>query len=1003
MDATVNAPRVPPEIIPSERGFTENRGQISNPGVRLYLYAGRTQVGFGVGEVLFRAPESPSSAGGVLLRATFANANRAEPVGTARLPYSTNFLLGPNPAQWRTNVPSYRQVMYPGLYQGIDLVFTATASGAKYEFVVAPGADVASIGMQFQGMKELGLNPSGNLVIDTSSVDLVDTAPVAYQAGREVDCGFVIRGSDTVGFRCVGVDSSRELRIDPLVYATYIGSTGVDRASAVAADSAGNTYVVGAAGESDFPTTPGAFNRTFSGGCGFLACADAFVAKLNAAGTGLIYATFLGGTAYEVGYGIAVDGPGNAYVTGNTSSSDFPVTVGAPQRANGGGSDAFVAKLGPAGDTLVYSTYLGGSAWDIGSSIAVDSTHSAYVTGETQSPDFPTTVGAYNRTYTTAAAFASKLSADGASLGYSTFLGSSYEGGASIAVDPSGDAFIAGATAYSWYPTTIGALRRTSLWMEAFVTRMNAAGSALVYSTFLGGDRYDYANAIALDSVGNALVTGHTNSSDFPVTPGAWNTTVPAGGDHVYVAKLNAMGSALTYGTFIGGTKFSGGNAIAVDPAGDTFVVGFTSDLDFPTTPGSIQPAHAGDPGYTDAFISELSPSGSQLLASTYLGGTGGDVAMSVALDVAGNAYISGETSSMDFPVTQGAFDTTPNFNYTTQRLDDGFVAKLSNLVGGLTYRITVDTGPAGLDVEINGTSHATPYTFWCPNGTSVWMNATSPQLKGSYQYWFSSWSDGGAEDHLIACVPGLSLTAYYTTTPQPDFVLLASPSRSSSAPGGSATVDLTVLSLNGYSGPIVNLSVSTVPAGVTAHFAPSFVAPSGTAGLSLSISPTVTPGVYPMAIEGTNGTATRSVPFQLEVLGLQVTTNTTSLSIEAGSLGSATLMVTLEGNYTNPVVLSVSGLPAGVGVSLSTGQFFTTGATTLTFIVAENAATGTYPVTVSAVGAVIKRSLSFSLQILGGGMPVAPTGDWTALFGWFLGAIVIAAAVIYLIERRKR
>lgn len=1003
---TGKAPNVSPVVTPAEQGFTANSGQLSNPAVQFYLSTGPMRVGFAASEILFVVAEPHSPERGVLVRASFENASHSDPVGTGLLPHRTNYLVGRNQAQWRTNLPSYRQVVYARLYDGIDLVFTATASGAKYTFVIAPGADPAAIGIRFEGMEGLRLDPSGNLVIQTMAGDLVDNAPLGEQAGRHLDCAFVLRNSRTVGLHCSGADPSRELRIDPLVYATYIGSTGVDRASAVAADTSGNAYFAGAAGESDFPTTPGAFDPTFGGGCGFLACADAFVAKLNPSGTGLIYATFLGGGAYDEAYGIAVDDLGDAYVTGNTSSSNFPVTAGAVQTTYGGGGDSFIAAIGPAGDSLIYSTYLGGNAWDIGYSVAVDSAHNAYVTGETESSNFPTNVGAYNRTYSTGAAFAAKVSADGKTLTYSTFLGSSYTGGASMAVDSSGNAFIAGATPFPWYPTTAGAFRRTLQSVDAFVTELNAAGSALVYSTFLGGSRYDYAYALALDATGNVFVTGTTNSSDFPVTPGAWNTTFPGPtrAGYVYVAELNTLGSTLNYATFVGGTGLSTGNAIAVDPAGNAFVVGFTFGADFPTTPGAVQPAYAGAPGYSDAFISELNPSGSQLLASTYLGGTGGDTGMSVALDAAGNLYISGETSSMDFPVSPGAFDTTPNFNYTTQRLDDGFVAKLSSLRGGLSYKITINTGPTGLQVGINGTSQTAPHTFWCANGTSVWINATSPQLRGSYQYWFASWSDGGAEDHSIACAPDLSLTAYYTTTPQPDYVLLASPSRISTAPGGNATIDLTVLGLNGYSGPIVNFSLSGAPTGVTASFVPTFVAPSGTASVSLSVSAAVAPGVYPMTVRGMNGTATRSVPFQLEVLGLQVTSNTTSLSIEAGSLGSATVTVTLKGNYTNPVVVSVSGLPAGVGVSISTAQFFMTGAATLTFIVAQHAAVGTYPVIVSAVGTVIQRSLSFSLQILpGGGVTIAPAGNWTALFGWFLAVIVIAAAVIYLIERRKR
>jgi len=1001
---TVRAPD-PSGVTLSEHGFTANLGQVANPAVRFYFSTGSMRVGFATDAVLFVAAEGPSGGQDVLVRATFANANRAEPVATGPLPYSTNFLVGRSPAHWRTNVPSYRGVAYEGLYDGIDLAFTGTSSGAKYEFVIAPGADVAAIGIRFEGMMGLRLDPSGNLVIRTTSGDLVDSAPLGDQAGRTVDCGFVLRDAKTVGFRCSGVDPSRELRIDPLIYATFLGSTGVDRASAVATDSSGNAYIAGAAGESDFPTTPGAFDRTFGGGCGFLACADAFVAKLNPSGTGLIYATYLGGSAYDVAYGITVDDLGNAYVTGNTSSNDFPVTGGAFRTTYGGGGDAFIAAISPAGDSLVYSTYLGGSAWDIGYSLAVDSAHTTYVTGETQSSDFPTTLGAYNRTYTTAAAFAAKLSADGKSLVYSTFLGSSYTGGASIAVDASGNAFIAGTTMFSWYPTTPGAYRRALQWADAFVTELNAAGSALTYSTFLGGSAYDYANAIDLDAAGNAFVTGSTNSSDFPVTPGAWNTTFPGAsrGGYVYVAELNAAGSGLTYATFIGGTSYSIGNAIAVDSTGDAFVAGLTTSSDFPTTPGAVQPAYAGPPGYSDAFVSELSPSGGGLLASTYLGGTGGEAVMGLALDGGGQVYVSGETSSMDFPVTQGAFDTTPNFNYTTQSLDDGFVAKLSSLVGGLTYKILVDTGPTGLQLEINGTRQTTPHAFWCANGTSVWINATSPQLQGSYQYWFSSWSDGGPEDRSVACVRALTLTAYYTTTPQPDYVLLASPSRANTAPGANATVDLTVLGLNGYVGPIVTLSLAGAPAGVTGTFSPTFVAPSGTATLTLEVSPSVAPGVYPMAIQGRNGTATRAVPFQLEVLGLRVTPGAAAVAIRVGSLGSTTVNVTLEGNFTNPVVLSILGLPAGVGVSFSTAQFFATGTTTLSFIVADNAAVGTYPVTLWAVGSVISRSASLNLQILPGGGTLGGAGDWAALFGWFVGAMVISAAVIYLIERRRR
>ncbi len=1008
--ATTPARMTLPGMAPVERGatpwglgFTANVGQLANPSVRFYFATNSLQIGFATGEILLVAAQGAMSPQGVLVRAAFENAYAVEPVGKGSLPYTMNFLPGDAYGRAHTDVPSYREVVYPRLYDGIDLVYSASASGTKYAFSLAPGADVADIAIRIEGMEALGINTAGDLVIQTAAGNLLDSAPVADQAGRAVACGFVLRDAQHVGYRCFGVDPARSLRIDPLIYATYLGSTGIDAVGSVTSDSSGATYVTGAAGGPDFPTTPGAFNRTYAGGCAPTACADAFVAKFNPSGTGLVYATFLGGAGYDKGYAIAVDSAGNAYVTGNTSSSDFPTTAGAYDRTYRGGSDAFVAELNDAGNGLVYSTFLGGSAWDTADSIALDGTGNTYVAGWTLSSDFPTTTGAYNRSFQSRAVFVSKLSSTGTTLSYSTFIADGEAHG--VAVDAGGNAYAAGHTSFPYFPTTAGAIRSTPTALDGFITKLNPTGSGLIYSTLLGGSGYDYVNAIALDAAGDAIVTGATNSTDFPVTAGAWNTSFPSPtrGGYVYVAQLNATGTSLNYATFIGGTGESTGLSLAVDGSGNAFVAGATWSSDFPTTNAAIQPTYRGTAGYSDAFLSELNAAGSTLLASTYLGGTGGDAAMGIAVDPIGRIHVAGETSSMDFPVTQGAFDTTPNINYTTQILVDAFIAKLSDLTGELTYKVTVDTAPTGLQVDANGAAYTAPFSFWCTNSTTVWVNATSPQLLGSYQYYFSSWSDGGAEDHTITCVPGVTLTAYFTTIPQPEFVLLASPSRATTAPGGNATVDLTVLGLNGYSGPIVNLSLSREPSWVTGTFSPTFVAPSGGATLTLAVSASAPPGVYPLAIHGYNGTATRSVAFQLEVLGLQIAASATTLPIQAGSLGSATVTVTLSGNYSSPVVLSVSGLPAGVGVSLTTAQFLATGVTTLTFIVASNALAGTYPVTVSAAGPGVIRAVPLILQVLPGGGTVASGGEWTTLLAWFLGVAAVASAAIYMVERRKR
>ena len=994
----------PPGLTAWGRGFTQNLGQLADSHVRFYSSSMWPQVGFAPNEVVFVLAQSRTSPQGVLVRAVFENANPVEPIGIEKLAYPTNFLKGLDLARSRTEVPSYRQVAYRGLYDGIDLVYAATPSGTKYEFLLAPGASVADVAIRFDGADSIRMDAAGNVIVHTAARDLVDAAPTGDQKGRAVPCGFVLRDSTTVGYRCPDTNGDLPLRIDPLIYATYLGSTGVDQVAAVVADSMGDAYVTGTAGGPDFPTTTGAFDRTFGGGCDTLSCADAFVAMLNPSGTGLIYATFLGGSGYDKGNAIAVDGSGHVYVVGETFSGDFPTTPGAYDRTYHGQSDVFVARLNVSGDALDFSTFLGGTSWDYGSSIAVDSAGGVHVAGHSFSSDFPTTVGAFNRTFQGHAAFASMLSSTGSALSYSTFIG---DGRAhAIQVDAAGNAYIAGETSDRYFPTTPGALKTTFTTQDGFITKLNPSGSGLNYSTLFGGNLYDYVDAMTVDASGDAFITGATNSSDFPFTPGAWNTTFPRAtrGGYPYVAELNPSGSALNYATFIGGTSGSStGTAIAVDSAGNAFVVGSAFDLDFPTTPGAVQPSHQGEPGYSDAFISELNPAGSNLLASTYLGGSYSDTASGVALDSSADVYVSGVTYSYDFPVTQGAFDTTPNVNYTTNSLADGFVVKVGSLTGPLMYKTTVDTGPTGLLVEVNGTPYTAPFAFWCVSGSSVWMNATSPQLVGSYQYWFSSWSDGGAQDHPITCAPGLYLAAYYTRTPQPDFVLLASPSRTGTAPGGNATVDLTVLGLNGYAGSIVSLSLSGVPPGVSGTFSPTFVAPSGTATLTLAVSSAVAPGVYPLSIRGNNGTAVRSVPFQLEVLGLQLAANTTALAIAAGNLGSASVSVTLKGNYTNPVVLSVSGLPAGVGVSLTTAQFFASGVATLTFIVAPNAIAGTYPVVVFAAGGGVTRAVSLDLRVLAGGGISPSASDWMPLFEWFVAAAAISAGVIYAIERRKK
>jgi hypothetical protein len=474
----------------------------------------------------------------------------------------------------------------------------------------------------------------------------------------------VLKGAHRVGFEVAAYDRRQPLVIDPvLFYSTYLGGANDDDASAIAVDANGNASVTGGTSSTNFPTTAGAFRLT-SGGL-----TDAFIIRLDPAGA-MVYSTYLGGAGDDEGRAIAVDGAGNTYVTGDTTSGNFPTTAGSFRQTLSGLTDAFVIRLNAAG-LPVYSTYLGGAGEDEGLAIRVNAAGNAYVTGETGSADFPTTVGSFRRTLGGLSdAFVTRLGATGA-LVYSTYLGgSAADDGRGIAIDASGNAYVTGETFSTDFPTTAGAPRATLAGAtDAFVTKLNATGSALVYSTYLGGTGADRGSAIAVDTLTNpnAYLTGRTFSSNFPTTAGALRTTL-AGTTDAFVARLDPTG-ALAYSTYLGGSGTDEAFSIAVDGAGNAYITGETVSSDFPTTSGAPQAVRAG---LKDAFVTKLSPAGA-LVYSTYLGGRGEDTAFSIAVDAASNAYVAGETASTDFPTTAGAFDRTFN------GIEDAFVTKITD------------------------------------------------------------------------------------------------------------------------------------------------------------------------------------------------------------------------------------------------------------------------------------------------------------------------------------
>ena len=577
---------------------------------------------------------------------------------TGREPHvgHSSFLRGSDPAAWVREVPHFGEVLFDDIYPGIDLVFHGGGGLLEYDFVVAPGADPAAISLEFAGADGLALDGGGNLELRVSRGDrfprdepLVMNAPVAFQqiGGRRhsVEVTFELVGESRTRFAVGRYDPASPLIIDPAIgFSTFLGGSGSDDLPRIALGDDGSIFVVGTTTSTDFPTRAAstdvvAFGSSLSGD------ADLFVARLDASGSTLLYSTYVGGSGVDRGTAIVVDDDGNAYVAGETGSRDFPV-VAAVQGQLGGSTDAFVLKLTGDGSELLYATYLGGSGVDAGTGIAIDDTRRVYVIGQTGSEDFPTANALQPARGAPSDAFVARLDARGATLEYATYLGGedSNDAALAVAVDGAGAAYLTGTTDSAAFPTSGAAQPRFGGGRDAFVAKLSPDGSSLEYATHLGGSGIDAGLAIALDSSGSVYVTGQTDSADFPLRRPLQRRL--GGGADAFVSKLDPSGRELVYSTYLGGSADDVGGGIAVDGAGNAYVTGMTSSIDFPTRE-SLQPYFGGG---ADAFLSRINDLGTGFAYSTYFGGKGAEAGVGVVVDGAGNAYVAGQTSSSDFP-----------------------------------------------------------------------------------------------------------------------------------------------------------------------------------------------------------------------------------------------------------------------------------------------------------------------------------------------------------------
>jgi hypothetical protein len=587
----------------------------------------------------------------LLIKAQFLNANPDVVVaGEGLLNHKCNYFYGNDPSKWRSEVPSYSSITYKDIWPGIDLKYHGNGKGIKYDFIINPGANLSQIKIRYEGVEALSITNQGDLKAQTRFGLIYEDIPRIYQDIGGLQCEiagrYAIIEPGVFGFVLDdGFDRALPLVIDPeLVYSTYLGGDSTDCGQSIAIDGSGNAYVTGYTQSSNFPMV-----NPYDGG--FNGDKDVFVTKLSPAGDSLIYSTYLGGDALDWGRCVVVDSNNCAYITGYTQSQNFP-TQNPFDSTLGGDFDAFVCKLNAAGNGLVYSTYLGGSIRECEygrHGMAVDRNQCAYIAGRTNSPDFPL-LNPFDSVLVFADAFITKFSPDGNTLVYSSFLGGShYDDSHWITVDDSGFAYVTGETWSDDFPIKNPFDGTLAGGEDAFVSKISIAGDSLIYSTYIGGDSLDEGQSIAVDMNGSVCITGRTASTNFPLH-NPFDSTYGGQWD-VFITKLSHLGNTLDYSTFLGGRYYDCGYGIAIDLSGCVYVTGETHSDDFPLRcPFQI------DQGIDDAFVTKLSEIGDIMVYSTYLGGLQSDLGVGIAVDSFGCAYVTGHTTSNNFP-TKNAFD----------------------------------------------------------------------------------------------------------------------------------------------------------------------------------------------------------------------------------------------------------------------------------------------------------------------------------------------------------
>lgn len=871
-----------------------------------------------------------------------------------------NYFIGNDPAKWRTNIPTYGRIRSKGIYPGIDLVYYGNRRQLEYDFEVSPGADPNQIQFEITGASTIRVDDIGDLLLVTPWGDLHVKSPIVYQMNNglrtPLSGGYVLRDSTHIGFRVSQYDQNKEIVIDPvLVYSTYLGGSGNDQPQGITVDNAGCVYITGYTDSMDFPLATLGSLATGS--------THAFVAKLDATGSHLLYADYLGGNSQDYGYALTVDVGQEVYVTGSTASSDFPV-VKPFQGTYPGAFNAFISKLSADGSSLLYSTYLGGNGSDTPSSIALDAAQDIVVGGSTSSTNFPV-ANAYQPTVSPnqgglygTYGFVTELIADGSALVYSTYMGGHSNvplncGGTpcwtqpstyvtATALDSAGSVYLTGVTNTYNFPTTANAYQTSDSTQQdalvGFVTKVASNGS-LQYSTYFyeSSGLLTDIKGIAVDASGSAYVTGMAFSDgSFPLTstsicdPATYNL----GCGYAFVTKFDPTGSTLSYSTFLGPNNYAVPTAITLDAADDAYVFASTTSSSFGTI-NSIEDYANGN----DGLLVEIDPTGSSELWATYLGGGADDNSVGVVADTSGNVYVVGVTKSTDLPVTQGAFQDILGGN------TDAFVMKIASnpapavtlspwsvdfaplSVGSTSSTHTVllrNMGSASLlitSIDTNGdfaenNNCGTPVSGAGSCSLSITFTPTAEGTRsGSVQI-----QDNAAGAPHVISLTGEGLGSIATVTP----ASLTFPSTNVGTSSGSQVITLAnsgnaMLNISSVqiSGDFVqtNNCGVTVAAGasctINVTFSPSV---SGTRSGTLTINDNANPNLQSITLSGTGS------DFSLSVAPSTFTVKSGSTAVYLFTVGA------IDGPFTGTIALSCGNVPAKASCSFTPSSVTPTG-----------------------------------------------------------------------------